>query len=323
MLCPICNGTILNGHYQLYDDRYGYPGKFTTLFCTECGHGTLDCNLTDQEIEKLYTNYYPRLLFDIDKHGPRKASNSKLISWLNGEFANAYRWVPENLRVLDIGCGFGEAMGYHAQRGCEVWGVEADSNAKIAAEKYNYSIHIGVFNKTNYKKEYFDYITMDQVIEHVRDPIKNINDISDILKPNGVIIVSTPNHNSLTAKLLRKKWLHWHVPYHLHFLTRESIKNLAAKTGHELVACHTITNYAWLVMQLMHLLNYPKAGQVSSYWKDHLVLGKPLEQNKIPVFIIKILNKCKIIHVINKILDVCGMGDNFIFLLKKITSKNV
>lgn len=314
--CYIC-GAGLENKYQLYDDRYGHPGEFAIFICSECKHGTLDCDLTDQEIEQLYTNFYPRMTFDVDKHGPRETGNSKLSSWLKGEFANAYRWVPQNVKVLDIGCGFGQAMGYHSKRGCEAWGVEADSNAKKAAEKYNYNIHIGVFDKNNYEKGYFDYITLDQVIEHFRDPVKNIRDISEILKPDGVIIISTPNHNSLTAKLLGKKWLHWHVPYHLHFFTRESIKNLADKTGLELVACHTITNYTWLNMQLMHLLNYPEPGQASYYWKERLTLDEPLKKNRLPTQLIKILNKSKMIHVLNKLLDLSGSGDNFVFLLKK------
>ena len=155
------------------------------------------------------------------------------------------------------------------------------------------------------------------MIEHFRDPVKNIRDISETLKQGGVIIISTPNHNSLGAKLLGKKWLHWHVPFHLHFFTKESIKYLADKTGLELVKCYTITNYTWLNMQLMHLLNYPGPGQASYYWKERLAMDDPLKKNRLPTQLIKLMNKNKMFHILNKLLDLCGTGDNFIFILKK------
>ncbi len=39
--------------------------------------------------------------------------------------------MPRNVRVLDIGCGFGESLGYYEARGCEAYGVEADENTRL------------------------------------------------------------------------------------------------------------------------------------------------------------------------------------------------
>jgi len=277
----------------------------------------LDLNLTDDEITDLYTKYYPRSSCDLENRPLKKEDPSKYQEWQKGKYANAYKWVPKNVRILDIGCGYGEAMGYHIARGCEAFGVEADSNVLKAKEKYNYNIHIGAFNKNIYETNYFDYVTMDQVIEHLQDPVSQIKDIYGILKPGGILIISTPNSNSLTAKLLREKWLHWHVPYHLHFFSKHSISLLAEKTGFKLIKCKTITEYSWLRMQLIHLFNYPSAGERSLYWSDSLIKNKSFKPRSLSTKLIDKLTGYNIIHIFNKLFDLLGVGDNYLIVLMK------
>jgi len=229
MKCPICSKSNHKKLYKLFDDRYGYSGVYDLYICDYCRHGMLDLELTDDEITDLYTKYYPRSSCDLVSRPLKKNDPSRYQAWLKGENANTYKWVPKKSRILDIGCGYGEAMGYHIARGCDAFGVEADFNVIKAKEKYNYNIHVGTFDKKIYETNYFDCVTMDQVIEHLQDPVRQIKDIHEVLKPGGILIISTPNSNSLTAKLLKEKWLHWHVPYHLHFFSKKSIKLLAEK----------------------------------------------------------------------------------------------
>lgn len=319
MACPVCNSIDIYKKYDLFDDRYAYPGFYMVYICSNCGHGMVDHVPADRELEIMYTEYYPRISYELDQHGPRVTDQRSLMTWLNGEYANAYRWVPEKVRVLDIGCGLGEALGYHEARGCEAWGTEADRNADRAAERFGYRINIGIFNHDDYPKKYFDYVTLDQVMEHIREPQANLSDISKILKPGGYIVLSTPNYRGLSARIFRRKWLHWHVPYHLHYFTRESMDRLAHTTGFELVTCRTITNSAWLYMQLIHLFTCPAQGEVSTFWRDHKNLAYVNMRRPI-IRLVRFLYRTRVIHVVNRLMDMLGMGDNFVMVLRKGSS---
>ena len=221
MNCPICHSNEIKVVMQTYDDRYGYPGKFVLLQCCKCHHSFLDCELSSMQLTDLYTNYYPRKDLDIESY----KSHCEVLgfsAWFNGLKSAAFRWVPKNVRVLDIGCGFGQSLGYHTERGCDVYGVEADENISRIVDKFNFKVNVGLFDDRNYETNFFDYVTLDQVIEHMTEPSLTLKGVARILKQDGTVILTTPNANGWGARIFRRRWINWHSPYHLHFFSLES-----------------------------------------------------------------------------------------------------
>src|ERR1051326_2573583 len=168
--CPVCGGPTHVVFRDLYDDRYGYPDAFTLYECDACGHMHIPTSFSPDDLGRLYTQYYPRGNFDLDSFRPEQEKNG-LKAWLNGERGSAFRWVPRNVRVLDIGCGIGATLAYHKSRGCEAIGMEADGNVQAIAKRYGLDIRQGIFDGTQFEPSYFDYVTLDQVAEHVTDPL--------------------------------------------------------------------------------------------------------------------------------------------------------
>lgn len=315
MNCPICKSSIIQKKYILYDDRHGYPGEFQSLLCTHCGHHFLDISFSPEEITTLYTSYYPRRTLNIDNFKPVPEPKG-FFAWLNGEKRSAYCWVPPQVRILDIGCGFGETLAYHSARGCDAYGVEADENAKRTAERFNLNIQIGLFDASNYPEEYFDYITMDQVIEHLNDPITSLSDISRVLKRGGTLIISTPNADGWGRKLFKRKWIQWHAPYHLHMFSKQSMVEAAQKTGFVIQRIQTITSSEWLYYQLVHLISYPTMGVPSIYWS----MQKPNAWGLKKITfrrIIKILHLAKLTHCLTRFFDLLNKGDGILIFLTK------
>lgn len=314
MKCPICKSTIYTESFIAYDDRYGYDREFSLLKCNKCKHSFLDANFSHSQIEELYTKYYPRQTYSVSDYEAHK-ERIGIVSWLNGINSSAFRWVPHNVKVLDIGCGFCETIGYHLTRGCEVSGVEADENARRVAEKYNYDVKIGLFNPGDFKPSYFDYVTLDQVIEHLQDPIQTLKGIHRVLKPGGRVLISTPNANGWGSKIFKRYWINWHTPYHLHFFSNSSMQLAATKTGFKIKRIQTITSSEWLFYQWIHLFNHPKKGERSSFWDIRQENNLHL---KISLKIISIIHKSKINHLTTRIFDSLKIGDNLLFeLLKK------
>jgi 2-polyprenyl-3-methyl-5-hydroxy-6-metoxy-1,4-benzoquinol methylase len=264
-------------------------------------------------LQELYSKYYPRKNLDINKWEPHQEVNG-WGAWLNGDRSAVYHWVPPQVRILDIGCGFGQTLGYHQGRGCEVYGVEADENIKRVVEKFGFNVHVGLFDANRYQPAYFDYVTMDQVIEHVDDPATVLKGIARILKPDGVAILSTPNADGWGLKFFGRKWEHWHIPYHLQIFSKNSLEEYAKEAGFKLEKTVTITNSRWLYFQWLHLAAYPKPGDPSAFWT---LSGKTTFRQKVAFKLITWMHKIKINHLITRWFDWLGAGDNRIYLLRK------
>ena len=311
--CPVCRSYSTKTVRHVWDDRYGYPGVFQLSECAQCGHGFLSGDFSEQRLRDLYSNFYPRSRLDLESHRPYEEV-SGLGAWIAGENASPFRWVPPNVRVLDIGCGFGESLGYYQARGCDAYGVEADENIRRVAERYGYKVHVGLFDPSLYEPDSFDFVTMGQVIEHVRDPLETLRGVARILKPGGRAILSTPNRRGWGARLFGARWAHWHAPYHLQFFSPRSMELSAQQAGLVLEDSRTVTPSAWLVFQWMHLVTRPREGRRSDFWVH---TGEISRNQRTASRIASLASRLKINDLITRAADFLNIGDNRLFFLRK------
>ena len=158
----------------------------------------------------------------------------------------ALDYVPYKSVVLDVGCATGFMGAYLKQKKqCQVYGVEfRPEEIHIAQNKLDgvikgdivdSKIIKSILHKTKYKK--FDVILATSVIEHVTDTSQALKNMLKILKPNGLLIMSTPNiaHWSIRWNLLLGKFEY--IDYgildntHLHFFTTDSFRKLLLAEG--------------------------------------------------------------------------------------------
>jgi 2-polyprenyl-3-methyl-5-hydroxy-6-metoxy-1,4-benzoquinol methylase len=314
VLCPVCCSSNFVAENMLSDDRYGYPGKFALMRCCECDHAFLRQDFTPEQLTELYSKYYPRSSFDIEQHKPYKEVLGLRV-WFDGLYSNPFLYVPRNVRVLDIGCGFGESLGYYEARGCEAYGVDADENIRWVADKFGYNLHVGLFKSDIYKPDFFDYVTMAQVIEHAIDPVETFKNVAKVLKPRGCLILSTPNAKGWGSRIFGKKWINWHAPYHVHLFSGKSMKLAAEKAGLVVEKNKTITSSQWLFFQWLHLATYPVMGKPSGFWSPKTLLTF---KQKIIVKFVSLIHLTKINHIITRFFDSLNMGDNQVLVLRKL-----
>ncbi len=300
-------------HRGLYDDRYGYPGTHSILGCRICGHKVLGTRFTEPELGALYSRYYPRAALPVQDFRPPVELHG-LGPWLAGERASAYRWVPRNVRVLDIGCGEGQTLAYHMARGCDAHGIDADENLLRFAERYGLNARVGLFHAEDYEADSFDYVTLDQVIEHALDPRSLLSDVAAVLRPGGIAIIATPNSNGWGGRLFGRRWINWHVPYHLQQFSRRSLATLAEQCGLEVKSVRTLTNSRWLRYQWMHEFSRPPEGQPSAFW-DSRRSKRVLPPR--PKKVASLLDDWNVFNVAARLADGVGLGDNYVCLLQK------
>jgi hypothetical protein len=81
----------------------------------------------------------------------------------------------------------------------------------------------------------FDVITAFDVIEHVPDPHAFTRAVAERLEPGGVWLLSTPDVESLTARLFGRRW-HFYYPYHLSYFGPSTLGRLAEHHGLRIVS---------------------------------------------------------------------------------------
>ena len=99
--------------------------------------------------------------------------------------------------VLDVGCGDGYLMAQLARYATRVVGVEPESKAvAIARAQLKAAPNCEVIEGSCYKlplpDRSFDCVTSTDVIEHLTEPKAYLSEISRVLNPAGVVILTTP-----------------------------------------------------------------------------------------------------------------------------------
>lgn len=137
--------------------------------------------------------------------------------------------------LLDIGCGTGWFLEVARENGMEVYGQEL---GKELAEWTSKRICATIFScQINEIPEdlKFDVITMFDLIEHVENPLQLILDCRSSLKERGIIVIFTPNFDSLAISLMKEHSNLIAPADHVTYFTKESVRVLAERTGFKLV----------------------------------------------------------------------------------------
>jgi 2-polyprenyl-3-methyl-5-hydroxy-6-metoxy-1,4-benzoquinol methylase len=118
-----------------------------------------------------------------------------------------FELLPPNMAqcvVLDVGCGPGIiASSVKRQFGAEVFGVDCDSIfLELAKAKgvTTYSCNIETDNFP-FPDATFDCVLCIEVVEHLAKPENCLKEIARVIKPKGVLILSTPNLVGLSNRL--------------------------------------------------------------------------------------------------------------------------
>lgn len=156
---------------------------------------------------------------------------NKIYSWFIKEIKSYYSTQNISLKnksVLDIGCFTGEFLNLMKKEGCNVYGIELQKDAaKIANKKLKSKRVLAKDVASNpFGNKKFDIITMFGLIEHVENPYKLIADSTKKLNKNGILVIQTPNSESLFAILLRKYWPPYTPIEHIHLFSKKSINIL-------------------------------------------------------------------------------------------------
>ena len=128
-------------------------------------------------------------------------------------------------RLLDFGSNVGIFLDEARNLGFEVAGVESSEKARdYAREKF------ALMLMSDIPDQKFDLVTLLDVLEHVTDPKGLLAILSERLSDNGKIIITSPDLDTLAARLWGKRWFAL-IPGHLFFFSRQTMEYLAETLG--------------------------------------------------------------------------------------------
>ena len=129
--------------------------------------------------------------------------------------------------ALDIGCFTGDFLKILKGFGADVYGVELQEEAvQIANKSLNGHVYKADLLKNNFPQHEYDIVTMLGLIEHVIDPVPLIERAVSLLKHDGILMLQTPDSNSILARLMNSKWPPYAPVEHIHLFSKKCLLNL-------------------------------------------------------------------------------------------------
>lgn len=147
-------------------------------------------------------------------------------NWLktfNRRLRAIHEFKPEG-RVLDVGCGPGFFMEVAEQKGYDVWGLDPSTYIVcLAQEKFGSRIREGTIETAGFEKQSFDIIVAFDTFEHIYEPLKFLDVTRELLAPQGILVITTPNAKSLLGRVSGRRWVSFKIPEHVFYWSPSTI----------------------------------------------------------------------------------------------------
>lgn len=277
--CPLCAGTDENR--RLAEAALVPGSRYDLVECPGCGVIRLDPLPTFAVLEQFYSAEY----FDFD---PRSAEGKGAV------YATRLKRLKRKGAFLDIGCATGHLLsGIRQHCDWDVHGVEFGAAAvDYARAKLGLEVRQGDLCQAGYPDTFFDYIHLNNVLEHVLDPVALLRECRRIIKPDGRFFLAVPNgandHLGIAAYYASEGTPARSHNGHVYFFPRSTLKWLLARAGFRIARAETGSikrglrncgilprKRGWRVLHEMREPAVAAAPQVTAAGVDNGTSGKP------------------------------------------------
>ncbi len=201
-------------------------GDFTNIVqCKNCGLIYENPRERETAIEAQYAEVedptYER------ETGGRIRTFSKLLDRLQ-------TFAPASGRLLDVGSYTGVFLELAAGRGWKPVGVEPSRWAARRARERALEVINAPLREARLESQSFDVVTIWDVIEHLHDPLGQLREVHRLLRPNGLLGLSTMDAGCLWARLAGRRWP-WYMRMHLYYFTRGTLTRMLQEAGFQVL----------------------------------------------------------------------------------------
>ena len=259
--CPCCGSDeiIDKFHAANYRTKNAIPASY--VLCKFCG--SLYVNTRSNSIEKKnnYDERYQQTYEELIKRMRRKWYRF-FVCWMYGLLSGFFHIkLPceafEGDKLLDIGCGIGLQTKLLQKRGIQITGIDNSVQAVKFAQEINDGENFVCVDFLDFNdKTKFDFIRLDNVIEHIEEPGHFFERVSELLNPRGKLIIFTPNADSASIKLLRGKSVSAWPSEHVVIFSKRGLTGLLGKLGFDIKIVRRNTPAWWLGYNFLMVIGF-------------------------------------------------------------------
>jgi SAM-dependent methyltransferase len=241
--CPLHPAAELRPGFAADDRFWGFDGEFAYGACPECGTWVLDPRPAPDEMGRWYGGYYaPAELEAVRRRyagaDARRAGGLDHLRALDAvrRLRKAGATLGPGTEALDAGCGLGGfARALRDATGATVRGVDfAPACRDFAREVHRLEVDTGELAAQRYADGRFDLVTSWHCLEHVYDPVRELQEIARITRPGGWLLLEVPTP-TLLARLFRGRWIFLQAPTHLYHYGPRALRALLDRAGYDAV----------------------------------------------------------------------------------------
>jgi ubiquinone/menaquinone biosynthesis C-methylase UbiE len=200
----------------------------------------------------------------------------------------------DGAHLLDIGCGEGFFLFNASKYGYATKGVEVSQDAAAyARNEFGLDVEEKPFEELRFPENHFDVVTLWQVLEHMLYPLMVLKEVHRILKPGGMLVVTTPDIEKAPARILGKRW--WCITrLHINQFTTKTLTNILKNAGFKDISPVSYKESISLLMLFIPILRYSRLYKpLGNLFSLNSGLGKIL--NKIVLTYPSTLDYCTVI----------------------------
>ncbi len=269
--CNLCGGT----ETRLFTVKQA----MSVVTCVECGLVYVNPRLSEQRLHEHYNSgCSSRIGYYLAAESADRKSFTTMLKL-------ARESAPSGRTLLDIGPNIGTCLNLAREHGWDTHGIEINEEAaRYCREQRGLNVRGGCLDENTFPQSSFDVILMGDVIEHLRDPLSLMKIVCGLLRPEGVVVISTPNIAGWAGRALQIK-----PEEHLYYFSPATMTNLLAKAGlatvaiqsfdrhHNLTAMEHSTTFGGLLQTLSPVF------RLSRKLMGDLVVRLPLGENLLAV----------------------------------------
>lgn len=232
--CPICQATNFHPIQIIYNFEY--------CECSDCKAAFVSNVPEDKEIETLYKS------LEYTQGSKIVSASDQNINFRIDQIAKPKvdyilrRVTTPKKTWLDIGCGIGEILYVlSASEGWSVTGVETnDAERDYGINHFGLNIIDKYINKDNVNEfgSGFGVISLFGVLEHMKDPMDMVRNISELQEIDDYLVLEVPHHPSFSGysqisfpEVVNRGM---HPPLHLFMFSIDSLKYILESCGYEI-----------------------------------------------------------------------------------------
>ena len=200
----------------------------------------LECTACAQLVSQVSTARYWEAMRAFDEpqfnrpSGRELARRTRVAKRRLGRIAAVLGNSPQGLRLIDVGCSRGHFVAAAASLGFSAEGVEPAPHIAEAARAQGLNVRTGLLQELRLPDASFDAVTLFEVLEHLKQPIALVRECARIVKPGGILCVTTGNAASWTVAVMGSRWDYFHIEKdagHVSFFNPRSLALLGQRGG--------------------------------------------------------------------------------------------